>query len=507
MSDTYSDSDTTSDSEQELLAPPPELLSLTAWEEHLMIAAGEEEKLLMSGERMATLAEPPMIEVIAPVTPLIPIAAVTLPITEDLFADLPVSPVEKSIVQDMEPTQILNQAEDKTVTDTHSLGNTISLPLQGWQILGVSPTPCIIEPIQPTHVASALSSTGHVDDCPSTAFYEKEHGVHTTPSSHVGILIAIWVLALSILGAGAWYVMGGKQAHTSDVAYTIRAEAPATYQESIDQQRTDHAHDIDLQNRAMSEQNLTLCASIIDPTMQLDCSESVQAVIYTQSGTLEDCQMLTLTGIRDRCSATLAQSSAFARMDKTLCAKIETPTQQLYCREEIDARVLASLIETKSATEATCTTLEAKYQQDCLSSIARIDDNAILQDAIRTDALELCKKLSTEDLRYTCFDAILMKRALISGDKNNCDYLHDEDKKATCLARTTIQDDNAIFKKAITDKNLSLCKTIGNDTLENRCHDSVTLLLIRESGDATLCDTLTNTGTIASCKKMTPSAQ
>jgi hypothetical protein len=302
-------------------------------------------------------------------------------------------------------------------------------------------------------------------------------------------------------------MFSGKQVHTSDVIYTISAEAPMTYQQSIEQKRTTHTHDIELQNRAMSEQNLTLCASITDTVMQLDCSESVQAVLYTQSGTIEDCQMLTLTGVRDRCSATLAQSTAFARMDKTLCAKIETPSQQLYCREEIDSRVLASLIETHTVTETTCASLEAKYHDSCLSSIARIDDNAILQDAISTDALELCKKLSTENLRYTCFDAILMKRALVSGDKNNCDYLHDEVKKATCLARTTIQDDNEIFKKAIIDKNLSLCKTIGNTTLMNRCHDSVILLLIRESGDAKLCDTLTNTGTIASCKKMTPSAQ
>jgi hypothetical protein len=275
----------------------------------------------------------------------------------------------------------------------------------------------------------------------------------------------------------------------------------------MDQKRDDHMHDIEMANRAMSEQNLTLCASITDTAMQLDCSESVQAVLYTQSGTLEDCQMLTLTGVRDRCSATLAQTTAFARMDKALCAKISIPSQELYCREEIDSRVLASLIETQTATEANCASLEAKYRDSCLASIARIDDNATLQEAIRTDALELCKKLSTEDLRYTCFDAILMKRALVSGDKNNCDYLHDEEKKATCLARTTIQDDNEVFKQAVMDKKLSLCQTIENITLENRCHDSVTLLLIRENGDATLCDTLTNTGTIASCKKMTPSAQ
>ncbi len=260
-------------------------------------------------------------------------------------------------------------------------------------------------------------------------------------------------------------------------------------------------------NRAMSESDSSLCMAIRDTSLALECRESLLSLGFTQSGTVADCQILTLSDIRDRCQSTIAQNTALSAMDKALCGGITTPTQQAYCREEIDARVLANLIETKTATEANCTSLETKHQEAYLASIVRIDDNTILQEAISTDTLELCKTLSTEDLRYTCFDAILMKRALVSGDKNNCDYLHDETKKATCLARTTIQDDNEVFKKAIIEKNLSSCQSIGNITLKDRCHDSVTLLLIRDTGDATLCDTLTNTGTIASCKKMTPTAQ
>ena len=194
-------------------------------------------------------------------------------------------------------------------------------------------------------------------------------------------------------------------------------------------------------------------------------------------------------------------------MDKSLCTQITSEAQQLYCREEIDARVLTSLIETETATSTNCASLEAKHREACLASIVRIDDNAILQDAVRTDDLEACQQLSTEDLKYICFDTILMKRALISGDKNNCDYLHDEGKKATCIGHTSAQDDNEVFKKAIIEKSLPLCKTISNPLLTSRCHDSVTLLLVRDTKDVTLCDTLTNTGTLAACQKLAPTAQ
>jgi hypothetical protein len=469
--------------EDNLLSVQDEMLELTAGEEHLMISPGEEEKLLTSGEQLAdTLPEVQMVPTTPTVTPeeapVAPVEVESASVTEDLFADLPVSPVE----------------------------NQVAPPIEAVVVPEVITTALAAESLPVAPITPAPISAPHIDDCPSTAFYGQEHGVHA-PSSHIGAFVALGVLFLSIVGALVWYLTWDHAPWSADIAYTISSEVPATYQESIDQKRDDHAHDIELMNRAMSESDSSLCMAIRDTSLALECRESLLSLGFTQSGTVADCQILTLSDIRDRCQSTIAQNTALSAMDKTLCGGITTPTQQAYCREEIDARVLANLIETKTATEANCTSLETKHQEACLASIVRIDDNTILQEAISTDTLELCKTLSTEDLRYTCFDAILMKRALVSGDKNNCDYLHDETKKATCLARTTIQDDNEIFKKAIIEKNLSSCQSIGNATLKDRCHDSVTLLLIRDTGDATLCDTLTNTGTIASCKKMTPTAQ
>ena len=235
--------------------------------------------------------------------------------------------------------------------------------------------------------------------------------------------------------------------------------------------------------------------------MQVQCSESLLARELASSGTLADCQSITRTDIRSACESTLSQKEALSTMNKVLCNNIGESTQSQYCREAIDERVLMSLMETQTATPEKCRQLEEKHQSTCLASIVVKDDNSILQNAVQNDSLEDCKKLSTEELQYTCFDTILLKRALASKDKNLCDYVRDETKKTTCVSYTSTQDDNETFKSAIIDKDLNSCRTIQSESLKNRCLDSVTLLIVRDTKDASLCNTLMNTGAIDSCKK------
>lgn len=135
-----------------------------------------------------------------------------------------------------------------------------------------------------------------------------------------------------------------------------------------------------------------------------------------------------------------------------------------------------------------------------MESIKQLDDSAVLQKAISEENLDTCKLLSTEELQFTCFDTILLKQALKSRDKNLCDYVRDEGKKDTCLSYMKTQDDNSLFKTAILEKNINMCSQITVDTLKTRCHDSVILLLVRDTKDIALCDTLIATGSIASCK-------
>jgi hypothetical protein len=159
------DIDTPQDAEKKLITPPDEILELTAGEEHLMLASLPEEKLLNSGEATVTLSQPTIVEAIASGTPIVVIPSVTPTTPVDLFADLPVSPVEKVVA---------------STTPEVSIPTVIAMP-----------TPAVIEPIASPQISNPPSATGYVDDCPSTAFYEKEHGVHTASSAHIGMFVAI----------------------------------------------------------------------------------------------------------------------------------------------------------------------------------------------------------------------------------------------------------------------------------------------------------------------------
>ncbi len=120
-------------------------------------------------------------------------------------------------------------------------------------------------------------------------------------------------------------------------------------------------------------------------------------------------------------------------MNKTLCGELSDTDQAQYCREEIDEMVVANLIESKTATQSSCTQLEKKYQEACLASVARVDDKSILDSALATDNLEKCQSLSTEELQVACFDSVLLKRALANGDKSVCELIRDTAKQDACL--------------------------------------------------------------------------
>ena len=162
--------------EDNFLSGEEEMLELTAGDEHLMISAGEEEKLLTSGEQLAEVLPEVQMASTSPIaTPEeVPVALVEVEsasVSEDLFADLPISPVENIVVP--EPPVV----ESSPVVEPPSLEPIVSPPV----------------------------CTSNVDDCPSTAFYEQEHGVHA-PSSHIGAFVALGVLFLGIVGALVWYL-------------------------------------------------------------------------------------------------------------------------------------------------------------------------------------------------------------------------------------------------------------------------------------------------------------
>lgn len=219
-----------------------------------------------------------------------------------------------------------------------------------------------------------------------------------------------------------------------DVQYTLSAEPVATsYEQDVAQRMMDDEKDITSLNRAISENNASLCQEIVSESRKTECQEAILARELTRSGTVSDCQKLTIATLRNGCVSATLQSSALHSLDQSLCSEITDTIQAQYCRELVDQQLLVQMTQSGTISQEGCSRLTDKYKQECMDSITQVDDSITLQQAISSENLEACKTLSDEALQFTCFDTILLKQALKSGDKNLCDYVRDETKKNTCL--------------------------------------------------------------------------
>ena len=219
-----------------------------------------------------------------------------------------------------------------------------------------------------------------------------------------------------------------------DVQYTLSAEPVATsYEQDVAQRMMDDEKDITSLNRAISENNASLCQEIVSGSRKTECQEAILARELTLSGTVSDCQKLTIATLRNGCVSATLQSSALRSLDHSLCSEITDTIQAQYCRELVDQQLLVQMTRSGTISQEGCSRLTDKYKQECMDSITQVDDSVTLQQAISSENLEACKTLSEEALQFTCFDTILLKQALKSGDKNLCDYVRDETKKNTCL--------------------------------------------------------------------------
>ena len=268
--------------------------------------------------------------------------------------------------------------------------------------------------------------------------------------------------------------------------------------EQVNQQNQKNA---DLYNTAIQDKNPLLCDGITTTEKQSECRDMIRAVDIRKSGTIESCDTLgTVTLIL--CRDAITSDTAITKNDSTLCESISSSERQTYCRETIDEVSLRSRIEAHTVTRDFCDTLVAKYQTSCMTEIRERDESDIYTRAIATDDTTLCQTITQVELKTTCIDTILMKRASQTGNPALCESISDIEKRVYCETQVSKVSDVTLYKKAIAGTDIAACTQVSNTNLQNKCHDTITINLIRSTGNSTLCDTLRNTTLIASCRQI-----
>lgn len=309
------------------------------------------------------------------------------------------------------------------------------------------------------------------------------------------LILTLWWISIF------YFFFQGKE--NWDIKITpIEDSSESAYEKEKNEIKINNQKNIEFYNTAIQEQNAELCSSIDDTDKKNECHDMIIASLAKKTGNIDSCDTLTSTGNMMICRDIIRSDRAVNSHNKILCMKISDTTKKSYCEDQIDEIALAENTKNSTITKDFCDWLGIKYQQSCASEIREIDESALYTEAIEKNDINLCKKITNVEFRSSCLDTINLKTAINTQNALICDDLIDIEKKGYCHDEISKTNDISIFKSAITNTNLEDCSKIINDNLRNRCNDTVIITTVKSKNDTTLCDNLTNTGMIVSCREI-----
>ena len=274
------------------------------------------------------------------------------------------------------------------------------------------------------------------------------------------------------------------------------------YQDTLKKSEQDNEQDTALYNDAIATKNIALCDGIKNTNQKNTCTSMLGAIQALDKKDKNLCSTLADPKVIGECNNRISLALAEEQQDKSLCDAITESGSQTYCYNSIDASRLETILSEKSATEPLCQTLEWEYQEKCIASIVRAQNQDLYVQAVQQGNGDNCELITNETEKTLCLDIVHLKHALVVKDLAECDQITQWDKKSYCQKVIGKQDEIIQFKEYVSSNNMNGCNSLTDLALKNKCHDTVTLALARSQKDETLCDSLTQTGMIATCKKI-----
>jgi hypothetical protein len=127
---------------------------------------------------------------------------------------------------------------------------------------------------------------------------------------------------------------------------------------------------------------------------------------------------------------------------------------------------------------------------------------SLYKNAIQQHSLEGCDAIFEDTLRSKCRDIVILEKALTGGDIELCASIRDTERATYCQSTLQSRSDVTKYQTYIASDDLDGCSTLGTDSMQRQCHDTIIFARVRTAQDVTLCDTLYNTGIIERCRGM-----
>lgn len=315
------------------------------------------------------------------------------------------------------------------------------------------------------------------------------------------ILISLGIVIIWVSWYIAWiyYFLPQDEAV---IGTQVSTEAPVDYQWSLKKAQESNENDAKNYSLALEKKQWAICESIKNTEQKLACKNMILAIQALDSKNTALCVEIQDQAIKTQCQDRIGLEIAREKWDKSLCSSITDSWSISYCRTSIDEENLRKIIQEWTASETTCSALEENLRETCIRSIAKKQTQDLYIKAIQSNSIENCELIEIESEKNICLDTVHLKKAVAENNISLCANILSSEKRDSCESLLEKKNDTIRFKELISTNNREWCSTLSDTVLQNRCSDTIALSLVRTSKDSSLCDTLTQTWIIATCKKI-----
>lgn len=255
-------------------------------------------------------------------------------------------------------------------------------------------------------------------------------------------------------------------------------------------------------NRALYYANERACEDISDDNKKSECQDNARITKFLQNPENADCTVISHEERYINCKNLIFEKTALNAKNKNLCENISETSTKQRCRENIDANLLIEITKNQNANTENCSKLENSFRIECEKLIEYYKTEAQYAEAVKNTDLSACAELNEDNLKKKCQDEIIFKKSTTENLNALCQYISDIDQKNLCLQTTQNNQDNNIFQIATSTDNINLCENISNSAVKYRCHDIITLSLVKKTKNPELCKALKNTENLQICEQI-----
>lgn len=311
------------------------------------------------------------------------------------------------------------------------------------------------------------------------------------------------LLIIGIIGAYLGYrLFTWETGVPNPYTYETLSGTRETYEEMKKSKAEQAKIDIDTYNTAITQRDMNLCDQLSEVHHQAQCKDMIRMATAITSGDRDACETLTDTILQQECHDTVIYTLSASGATKDLCDEISDEHTRSQCKTDIDTRNYQARSASGTLDEAFCMSLSDELQRTCRARISRTNDQDTYRQALASKDISLCNTITVEALKNQCRDTLILEIAIREKNADYCENILDSEKSSFCKKSLSNQNEALLYQTIISQWDITKCSILTIDSYKHQCHDVLTIALVRTSADTTHCQSLYNTGMIASCEKI-----